>query len=159
MEITDLSPAHQPAYPNNGPSAGPLAPRGGGLHVDALSRGTTIRNCTFSGNLATEGAGIYNNGFPPYNTGQITIADSIAAGNSSAAEDIDNSGIINSGGHNLFGVIAGSSIAAGAGDRFGLGADALRLGPLASNGGPTQTRALLAASPAIDTGNETLFPP
>jgi len=38
-----------------------------------------------------------------------------------------------------------------------VGADA-KLGPLASNGGPTQTHALLAGSSAIDAANDTLCP-
>jgi hypothetical protein len=33
-----------------------------------------------------------------------------------------------------------------------------RLGPLANNGGPTQTHALLAGSPAIDTGDDAGAP-
>ena len=32
------------------------------------------------------------------------------------------------------------------------------LGPLADNGGPTQTHALLAGSPAIDAGDDTAAP-
>ena len=35
----------------------------------------------------------------------------------------------------------------------------LRLGPLAANGGPTQTHALLPDSPAIDAGDNALIPP
>ena len=38
-----------------------------------------------------------------------------------------------------------------------VGVDPL-LGPLADNGGPTQTMALLAGSPAIDKGDNTLVP-
>src|SRR5262249_17655867 len=48
---------------------------------------------------------------------------------------------------NLVGSLAGCSLTGATGDL--VGANPL-LGPLADNGGPTQTRALLAGSPAID---------
>jgi hypothetical protein len=50
-----------------------------------------------------------------------------------------------------------SSNAAGAGGGSGSGKEPL-LGQLAANGGPTQTQALLAGSPAIDAGGTTGFP-
>jgi len=42
------------------------------------------------------------------------------------------------------------------GTRTGVSAAALRLGPLADNGGPTRTHALLEGSPAIDAGPATV---
>jgi hypothetical protein len=57
-------------------------------------------------------------------------------------------------GHNLIGAAGGFAGAfAQAGDQTGV-ADAM-LGPLAGNGGPTRTHALLAGSPAIDAGTCT----
>ncbi|HXJ73207.1 MAG TPA: choice-of-anchor Q domain-containing protein, partial [Candidatus Dormibacteraeota bacterium] len=128
---------------------------GGGMHVDALSLGTAIRNCTISGNTAPEGAGIFNNGFEPGHPANVTVRDSIVAGN--PFQDIANSGVLTSAGYNLFGLASGNTIIPSAGDQFGLTAAALKLGPLADNGGPTPTRALLTGSPAIDAGNETDF--
>jgi hypothetical protein len=55
-------------------------------------------------------------------------------------------------GHNLLG---DPSCAAGAADV--IAADP-RLGPLAANGGPTQTQALLAGSPAIDAADPAASP-
>jgi hypothetical protein len=128
---------------------------GGGLHVDSLSLGTAIRNCTISANTAPEGAGIFNNGFEPGHLATITVQDSIVAGNLS--QDIENNGATTSAGYNLFGLVSGNAIIPSAGDQFGLTAAALKLGPLADNGGPTRTRALLTGSPAIDAGSETGF--
>ena len=44
---------------------------------------------------------------------------------------------------------------------MGTSADPLdpKLGPLANNGGPTKTHALLAGSPAIDHGDNANLPP
>jgi predicted outer membrane repeat protein len=55
---------------------------GGGIHVDALSKNTAIRNCTISGNTArTGGAGLCNYAFPPHSNGPRTVKDSFIAGN------------------------------------------------------------------------------
>jgi len=129
---------------------------GGGIHVDSLAPNTAIRNCTISGNTArTGGAGLSNYGFTPNSTPR-TLKDSIIAGNSPS--DIESHGGLASLGHNVFGEISGNAIAGTTGDHFGVTADALRLAPLANNGGPTQTRALLAGSPALDAGNPSAFP-
>jgi hypothetical protein len=45
---------------------------------------------------------------------------------------------------------------AGSGDKVGVNP---LLGPLANNGGPTATAALLAGSPAIEAGNNATCPP
>jgi hypothetical protein len=132
---------------------------GGGLHVDSLSLGTSIRHCTITANSADEGSGIYINGFLPHDAGEVSIRDSIIAGNLLADEDIDNSGIIHSGGHNLFGSIAGNTVLPGAGDHFNVTPAQLKLGPLADNGGWTQTHALLNGSLAINAASETDVPP
>jgi len=105
---------------------------------------TIIANSTFSGNSANSGAGIYNN------TGEITsIANTIIAYNTN---------------NNCFGTAPSNSsklLTDSTGcDSWG-GDNTLlpdHLGPLASNGGPTQTMALLLSAPtnpAIDTGDTT----
>jgi cysteine-rich repeat protein len=59
----------------------------------------------------------------------------------------DCAGLLVSGGSNLVGSLSGCSFTGGTGDLVGV---APALGPLADNGGPTLTHALLAGSPAID---------
>jgi hypothetical protein len=72
------------------------------------------------------------------------------------------SGDFTSGGHNLIGDGTGSTgfVNGVNGDMVGTAANPIdpRLGPLANNGGPTQTHALLAGSPAIDHGDNTNAP-
>jgi hypothetical protein len=87
----------------------------------------TVTNSTLSGNSSTHGGGILN-----ANTSTLTVNNSIVA-NSPAGGDISGS---YTGSHNLTGTVA--------------------LGPLADNGGPTQTMALLPGGPAIDAGDNTL---
>ncbi|HKO45459.1 MAG TPA: Calx-beta domain-containing protein, partial [Pyrinomonadaceae bacterium] len=130
----------------------------------AITGGTlTILNTTISGNTATNAGGVYlgagsltminvtvtNNtangdtGSGPTATGDggglavganpSFIRNSIIAGNT-ATTNTNISGSIGLGGNNL---VAGDP----------------RLAPLADNGGPTMTHALLAGSPAIDAGD------
>src|SRR5205085_12129233 len=64
-------------------------------------------------------------------------------------------GSIASGGYNLLGDNSGCSFTAASGDQVGTSGSPInpQLGPLANNGGPTQTHALVGGSPAIDAGN------
>jgi len=135
---------------------------GGAIYNDAALTGAFL---TIAGNSAADGGGVYNNSGG--GNGTIpSLKDSIIAGNSATtAPDIDlqdppstpptrnvisytfigngSSGLANSGisnkdaNHNL----VGSSSAMPS-----------WLGPLANNGGPTQTMALLPGSPAIGAG-------
>jgi hypothetical protein len=86
--------------------------------------------------------------------GSVSIDNSIVAGNFSATTSVDCGGSIVSNGYNLFGAGTGCPVG-GTGDIAVKSADvfATVLGPLGDNGGPTQTHALLAGSPAIDRGN------
>jgi predicted outer membrane repeat protein len=107
----------------------------------------TLTNATLSGNSAANGGGFWNGP-----TGKATLANTIIAGNSltgSGAKGPDVNGHFNSLGHNLIGDTSGSS---GWLKTDLLGVDP-RLAPLGNNGGPTQTMALLAGSPAIDAGD------
>jgi hypothetical protein len=72
----------------------------------------------------------------------------------------DVSGAFISDGHNLIGVVNGSTGFGAAGDQLGNVGDPLdpMLAPLANNGGPTRTHALLAGSPAIDQGDNNGAP-
>jgi hypothetical protein len=100
----------------------------------------SLIHCTASGNKATVGGGGI------FSATSLTMTNSIIAGNSSpSGADVSCVGITPTG-INFIGDLAGSGLIAGptilTGDP--------RLGPLASNGGPTQTLALGRGSSAID---------
>jgi len=149
---------------------GNLAFYGGGIK----NNGTlTVANSTFSGNSGTtEGGGLYNMGT------STTVTNSTFVGNSSqyGGGFASNGGIFKNviSAHNLTGMdcygsvaIFNSLIENPETDRTencnkitnGVNGNIVGVGPtlgtLASNGGPTQTFALLAGSPAIDAGNDT----
>ncbi len=105
-----------------------------------------VTDCTISGNTG----GGFANGV----TGNVNaisgIYGTIISGNtvSNAADDLD--GAVVTGNHNLIGVDNSGSFTNGvAGNLVGVNP---MLGALANNGGPTQTQALLAGSPAINAG-------
>jgi CSLREA domain-containing protein len=137
--------------------------RGGGI----LGQDPTINiiNSTISGNTALNGGGIFNR-FGTVNFNNTTIADNVAADNgggvwnfggalnykntilssNNAATPADNcAGGITSQGYNISS--DASCAFGGIGD---LNSTNPMLGPLANNGGPTLTHALLLGSPAIN---------
>jgi CSLREA domain-containing protein len=142
----------------------------GGLYYQSAGAGT-ITNCTFSGNLATNGGGgIGQGGFGDLTLTNCTLTDNgatgpmgggaILRGPGFAQVNLRNTIIANSfAGENCAGgtVSQGGNIDSGAfclsplipGDHSNTGP---LLGPLADNGGPTLTHALLPGSPAIDAG-------
>ncbi len=117
----------------------------------------TLNNVTISGNTITASNG--SGGGMEATRGTFTLRNSIVHGNTAAANpDCSALGASMSGpifdsfvlttGHNIVGDTTGcSGFVATTGDQVGV--DPL-LGPLADNGGPTQTMALLAGSPALD---------
>lgn len=105
----------------------------GGIDNDGTGILTVI-NSTFSGNDGFGGIS---------NSGTLILSNTILANNPGG--DCSNGGTINFSGVNL--VMTGNCVIPGA-----LTDDPL-LGPLADNGGPTQTMALLAGSPAIDVAS------
>lgn len=115
--------------------------------------GLRIRNVTITGNVADaddDGDGD-GGGF----TGSNEISNSIIAGNVDRGGEADDcAGAITSGGYNLIERAEACFIT---GDLSGnvLGLPAM-VGPLAMNGGPTETHALLPGSPALDAGNPIL---
>jgi hypothetical protein len=150
---------------------GNSADLGGGIEEDATST-LTLTNCTLAGNSAGETGGAIDA------QGSVTITDSTLSGNSAnyaggiyaanggalngsivdgniglfAAEDDLDGGL--TGSHNIVGVDYSGSFANGVNNNLvGVTPAQLLLGPLASNGGPTQTMALLAGSPAIGAGS------
>jgi len=120
--------------------------RGGGVYT--RNRGAlALASSTVTDNTAPEGSGIadaaYGSGYP------FTVASTIVAGNhvpdGATTDEIVTVHPID-GSHDLIG---SANVALPDGT---LGGDP-RLGPLADNGGPTATHALLADSPAIDAGD------
>ncbi len=122
---------------------------GGGIYNGGATM--KLESVTLSGNAAYDSAGLYESG------GSTTIRNSILARNRDYGEDhwIEDchvsSGTVTSLGHNLIGDGScnpvGSDIAGDTTNQVFPG-----LEPLASNGGPTETQALIAGSPAINKG-------
>jgi len=157
---------------------------GGGIHNDYLAtlsvsnstisdnRGggvrnrwgtVTLTNVTVAENISEAGPrGVYNDlSEPPtcnvcrssaFETGTVILRNTIVA-NNVGGDCGGGPGAITSAGHNLSSDESCGFTAAG--DMQNV--DPL-LGPLARNGGPTQTQALLAGSPAIDAGNPLACP-
>jgi hypothetical protein len=128
---------------------------GGGMNVSA---GPAVLNSTIAGNSAlTDGGGI-RVAAPGYNA---TIKHSIIAGNMRGAVPTPNDVI---GGAaltcSLLGVDTGATVADNGGNLIGTTLAPVNplMGPLADNGGPTNTHALLPGSPAIDAGNPAFNP-
>jgi hypothetical protein len=162
-------------------AGGPQQGGGGFGGAIAVYNGTvTLQSTTISGNVATGGTGgmgfggglfgfQFTSGGSTFNGGgAVTMHDTLAAGNtaSAAANGFDVFGGIAAQGHNLIGIGDGGAgfTDHGNGDLVGSAADPIdaRLGPLAANGGPTPTMALLAGtpanSPAIDAGDVSGLP-
>lgn len=145
----------------SGNNAGDASSPGDGAGLDFEAGSTVLSNCTITGNTghtfgstSSYGGGIYINA-----GSTCTLDNTLVAGNS-APNGPDIFGSATSAGHNLIGKTDGSSGFSGGaqGDLVGTTASPVfaRIGPLAANGGPTQTHALLAGSPAINAGRTTL---
>lgn len=144
---------------NNVASNAPFteATNGGGLEDSGTA---TLVACTISGNTTTaDGGGIYVGG-----TGadSLTLNNTIVAGNEAAPtgggitpNDIvaATSGASVSGSYDLVGT-GGSATLSGSSNKLGVVDPGL--GPLAANGGPTETMVLVAGSPAIASGSSAL---
>ena len=121
----------------------------------------TLTNCTISGNTSQDvGGGIYSDTelMPNGNPEPVTLNNTIVAGDC-ATSDNDIYGYLQSTSeYNLIGDGSGVSPPIASSNLIGTTAHPLNplLGPLANNGGPTQTMALLPGSPAIDAGSNAL---
>jgi hypothetical protein len=139
----------------NSTGAGPSM--GGGIFSTSSA---TLINCTITKNIATSGFG---NGVTGHQ-GTYTVANTIIAGNGpSGNADLQNAiftpPTYDSLGHNLIGNADGFSASfSEEGDQTGNTVAPLdpHLGPLADNGGPTLTHALLTNSTALDAGDNSL---
>ncbi|MFI5458751.1 MAG: choice-of-anchor Q domain-containing protein [Isosphaerales bacterium] len=123
----------------------------------------TVTDSTIASNSATyEGGGIWDDYFEGGMHG-VSVDNTIIAGNTGPGGGPDVFGEVHSLGNNLVGDfdytagLTGTDLT-GTVDSSGELIIPLdpKLGPLADNGGPTQTMALLAGSPAIDAGSNGL---
>lgn len=116
---------------------------GGGIYNTSV---LSVSSSTVVGNDSeTEGGGIFTS------TTTTTLRSSIISGNTLGADPSDLYGGFPGAANNLIGSAATSAGLTNGVNGNIVGADP-KLGPLASNGGPTQTMALLAGSPAINKG-------
>lgn len=148
----------------------PLVPAGGILNArvpdnfinnsSARPNAVIVENSTITGNVGAVAGGIViePNAFFNYEAYYFfepsTLQNTIVAGNFGANPDI--SGPLQSQGNNLVGDGSGTTDPLnGPGDLVGDSANPIDplLAPLADNGGPTLTQALLPGSPAIDAGD------
>jgi hypothetical protein len=135
---------------------------GGGISI--VYGTATITGSTISGNSAESGGGV--NVF----IATATVVGSLITGNSaSAGSEITNVGTVNLNAFNLIGDSSNTTtqalyggVSAGATDILatsnGTNPTALAaiIAPLANNGGPTKTHALVAGSPAINAGSSVV---
>jgi CSLREA domain-containing protein len=141
---------------------------GGGIANSSQTSGSTVNlaisNSTISGNNAAGtngiGGGIANNEFGSTNT--LTLHNTIVAGNfrnSGASSSDISSSVDPASSFNLIGDGTGMTGVSNGSNGNIVGTSGVPilplLGPLANNGGPTQTHALLAGSPALDAGNNS----
>jgi hypothetical protein len=149
---------------------------GGGLYLFNNATGSLV-NCTVSGNRTLDGSGdeVWGGGIFMINGSVLTVTNSTIANNSSGAAGggvykgfngsatfrnslvagntapggPDCFGPYVSAGFNLIGNTSGSTGFGATGDQLNKNPQLL---PLAYNGGPTMTHALLTTSPAVDAG-------
>jgi hypothetical protein len=114
----------------------------------------TISSSTIANNIGPDWApstifvGSFSSAVP-----SLTLTNTIITGNQwYACDHWTGTVTLISGGHNLIQDDTCNPVASDL-----IGVDAL-LGSLADNGGPTQTHALLAGSPAIDAGDDSVCP-
>lgn len=119
---------------------------GGGIYGTSI----TLTNSTVYNNEARAVGGVH-----VVSTEPVWIENSILAGNSDddiGPDFLTSEEVVVTINHSLIGDTTGSGISAASGIGNVLDQPAL-LGPLADNGGPTQSHALLPGSPAIDAGD------
>ncbi len=126
----------------------------------------TLTSATLTGNSAHQGGGIDSASqdpvqFPYQPASRLAIENSLISGNrADRGREVANAGVAVSEGYNLFGYSQSSGVdgmtllATDQVPQVGLNRI---LAPLANNGGPTQTHALVSGSPAINRGNPKLF--
>jgi hypothetical protein len=124
---------------------------GGGIRVTSHGRLGVSSSTVAANTAAASGGGIFVDA-----GGIVYLVNTILADNTAPA-GMECAGRLRSRGFNLIETDepVACEIAGSAGGNL-IGVDPM-LGPLAANGGPTETHALLAGSPAIDAGNPALL--
>ncbi|MBI3849481.1 MAG: hypothetical protein HY298_04205 [Verrucomicrobia bacterium] len=143
----------------NGNGGGGVRGNGGdasGGAIDHSGISANLINATFFGNGCTGGTGNTNGNRLGGNlrngaASLMTLKNTIVAGSSAGTNA---SGAITDGGNNI-----SSDLSCNLTNVGSLNNTDPRLGPLADNGGPTLTKALLQNSPAIDAGNSAVALP
>ncbi|MEI8002026.1 MAG: right-handed parallel beta-helix repeat-containing protein, partial [Actinomycetes bacterium] len=131
-----------------------LADAGGTVLVADTITGNVANGVDGIDGVAVETVGVLSVAADPVPVaGAVRIVGTILAGNGTsdlgrASGPVDPTVTAD---HSLIGT-SGVPVTNLGGSRTGVGAAALQLGPLADNGGPTLTHALLAGSPALDAG-------
>ena len=149
-----VSSQSSPTLTNVTISGNAAAGYGGGIkHVGIGGYTLTLTNCTITDNTADsdndgdgDGGGIYGH------SGTVNLKNTILAGNTDPTSAPDCSGTLASQDYNLVGDNSGCTFTPQTHDQVGTGGSPVdpQLGPLADNGGPTETHALLTGSPAIN---------
>jgi len=117
----------------------------------------TAINDTIADNTAGRGvdvAGLLVDGGSTHLDNTIVAQNTVGSGPSATASDVVNSAGTMTGSYNLIGISHGGLKDGDNGNQVGV-ANA-GLGSLADNGGPTETIALVAGSPAIDKGSDSI---
>lgn len=125
---------------------------GGAINVLSPFDSTTITGTTITANRAPEGRGAGVAVSFAQEQSRIVVRSSIIAGNSTTDVDFRDSNIFVSEGYNVIGDGNAAAAFSQPSDQVGV-ADPL-LGPLADNGGPTETHAPQLDSPATDRGDD-----
>ncbi|HYD50871.1 MAG TPA: right-handed parallel beta-helix repeat-containing protein [Terriglobales bacterium] len=132
----------------------------GGVSVNSGAM-MSVRSCTIAANSAQgdESTSVVGGVAKAADVGLLTLGNSIVAANFGGDVSSDVLGPISSVGYNLIGDSTGSTglVATDLAGTTTSPIDPL-LGPLADNGGLTETLALLAGSPAIDAGDHASAP-
>ncbi len=139
---------------------------GGGIYIDGTA---TLTNSNVSGNTAGSGGGVFNDGTAELTSSTVSGNTAGSGGgirnDSDATATLKNAIVANSspddcsGGTTSAGYNLDSDGTCGLAAAGDISSSDPLLGPLADNGGPTQTHALLAGSPAIDTASDDCPPP
>ena len=148
----------------NSTISGNSAQMGGGIYYITNSQSSVangiISSSTIANNTSDNGGGIFTSE-SPNTVFSLNLRNTLVASNvtsSGAPSDILGP-ITTTSLNSLIGVDTGlTGISNGTnGNQIGTAAAPInpRIGPLLNNGGPTQTHALLAGSPALDTGDNT----
>jgi predicted outer membrane repeat protein len=135
--------------------------RGAGGAICTHNTNLTLTNCTLTGNRANsqgDGTPGSNTGGGLFNGYSTTLNNTIVAGNfagsGTSPDDVSSTPGPVTGGFNLIGTGGSGGLTNTNGNQVGVADPGLAA--LASNGGPTQTIALLPGSPAIDAGSNAL---